>query len=393
MQGRVAAARPTVRGLRTRGVPVGRGGRGGGIRSRTPKSGGAGASGAAHAGGTKRDESRRCARRRRRSTAGVRQLRAEGRRAVEASRGCWKMQGSASGATAIAFWAASISARRSCTRIAHSQVLLVMCSPHSFESDNVFREVALTWDYHRRYLPVWLTAPVEIPARLRYALVTRSGSRRIPGRPTESMPQLLKALSAMGVDTKSPPEAGDATAGTGGPRSGERRPGSRFKPGDRPIAGSDWVLERLLGKGGFGEVWKAHYPHLQSQPPVVLKFCLDLDARARDLLHHEADMVLRAQKQIRSDGIVPLLHAYLNNDPPCLEYPYIEGGTLVRLLDECRQSPAGSFTPGQVEQIILQVAQDRRAGASGRPRRWSIATSSRRTCWLSGWRMARSSFG
>ena len=42
--------------------------------------------------------------------------------------------------------------------IAHSQVLMVMCSPHSFESDNVFREVALTWDYHKRYLPVWLTA-------------------------------------------------------------------------------------------------------------------------------------------------------------------------------------------------------------------------------------------
>ncbi len=103
-------------------------------------------------------------------------------------------------------------------------------------------------------------------------------------------------------------------------------------------------------------------------------------------------MVLRAQRQIRSDGIVPLLHAYLNNDPPCLEYPYIEGGTLVRLLDECRQSPAGSFTPAQVERIILQVA-----GSSGRPIApipgSCIATSSRRTCWLSGWRTARSSFG
>jgi TIR domain len=38
--------------------------------------------------------------------------------------------------------------------IVHSRVLLLMCSPHSFESDNVFREVALTWDYHRHYLPV-----------------------------------------------------------------------------------------------------------------------------------------------------------------------------------------------------------------------------------------------
>ena len=237
--------------------------------------------------------------------------------------------------------------------IAHSRVLLVMCSPHSFESDNVFREVALTWDYHRRYLPVWLTAPVEIPARLRYALVSQQWVEAHSGPPDEWLPRLLKALSAMGVDTRkaSPkPASGDRPGG-------ERRPGLRFKPGDRPIAGSDWVLERLLGKGGFGEVWKAHYPHLSSQDPVALKFCLDLDARGRDLLRHEADMVLRAQKQIRSDGIVPLLHAYLNNDPPCLEYPYIEGGTLARLLDECRQSPAGSFTPAQVERIVLQVAR------------------------------------
>ncbi len=244
--------------------------------------------------------------------------------------------------------------------IAHSRVLMVMCSPHSFESDNVFREVALTWDYHRHYLPVWLTDPVEIPARLRYHLVSPQWVEAHAGPPEEWLPRLLKALSAMGVDVRggSPsPKPVEAKPAAADPRSGERRPGLRFKPGDRPIAGSDWVLERLLGKGGFGEVWRAHYPHLLSQPPVALKFCLGLDERSRDLLRHEADLVLRAQRHIRSDGIVPLLHAYLNNDPPCLEYPYIEGGTLVGLLDECRQSAAGAFTPAQAERIILQIAK------------------------------------
>jgi formylglycine-generating enzyme required for sulfatase activity len=242
--------------------------------------------------------------------------------------------------------------------IAHSRVLLLMCSPHSFESDNVFREVALTWNYHKRYLPVWLTAPVEIPERLQYALATPQWVEAHSGPPQESLPRLLKALSAMGVDIEGPSQkAVTATPASGDRPRGEKSPGLRFKPGDRPIAGSDWVLETLLGKGGFGEVWKAHYPHLRSLPPVALKFCLDLDTSSRDLLHHEADMVLRAQKQIRSDGIVPLLHAYLNNDPPCLEYSYIEGGTLARLLDERRQSPAGSFTPAQVERIILQIAR------------------------------------
>src|SRR5262245_49554993 len=35
----------------------------------------------------------------------------------------------------------------------------------------------------------------------------------------------------------------------------ERMP--RFKPGDRPVLGTDLVVQELLGVGGFGEVWKA----------------------------------------------------------------------------------------------------------------------------------------
>jgi hypothetical protein len=64
-----------------------------------------------------------------------------------------------------------------------------------------------------------------------------------------------------------------------------------------------WVLESLLGKGGFGEVWKAHHPHLRGQPPVALKFCLDLDSGGRDLLRHEAGMARRGSVG-RADGCV-----------------------------------------------------------------------------------------
>ena len=53
---------------------------------------------------------------------------------------------------------------------------------------------------------------------------------------------------------------------------------------------------------------------------------------------------------------MPLLHAYLNNDPPCLEYPYIEGGTLVRLIDESRQS-TGLLEPTQAQSIVQRVAE------------------------------------
>jgi len=46
--------------------------------------------------------------------------------------------------------------------IAHSRVVLLMCSAHAFQSDNVHREVLLTWDYHRRFIPVWLCPPLKV---------------------------------------------------------------------------------------------------------------------------------------------------------------------------------------------------------------------------------------
>ena len=61
----------------------------------------------------------------------------------------------------------------------------------------------------------------------------------------------------------------------------------RFKPGDRPVPSVDWVLDELLGVGGFGEIWKAHNPYVEGFEPVALKFCIDPLAQQR-LLKHEA---------------------------------------------------------------------------------------------------------
>jgi tetratricopeptide (TPR) repeat protein len=118
----------------------------------------------------------------------------------------------------------------------------------------------------------------------------------------------------------------------------------RFKAGDRPLPGVDWELDELLGIGGFGEVWRARNPLLNSVPPVALKFCLDQGAA--QFLRNEAAVLDRVMRQGRHPGIIALQHTYLSAETPCLEYEFVGGGDLAGLIQKWQRSTP---RPGAVE--------------------------------------------
>jgi len=86
-------------------------------------------------------------------------------------------------------------------------------------------------------------------------------------------------------------------------------------------------LVRLVGRGGYGEVWEAVPRGVPGVEPVALKFCTDDRAR-RQLLEHEAGVAARVMRVGRHPGIVRLSRMHLDDEVPSLEFEFVAGGDL-----------------------------------------------------------------
>ncbi len=125
----------------------------------------------------------------------------------------------------------------------------------------------------------------------------------------------------------------------------------RFKVGDELPGSPQWHLKRVLGVGGFGEVWLAQHTSLGLESAV--KFCHGTHASD---LKHESHVITQVQLAGEHPCVVPLRDASLTGETPWLRFDFVSGGDLGDWIRLVHRHPAAD-RPRQILQALRQITQ------------------------------------
>ncbi len=126
-----------------------------------------------------------------------------------------------------------------------------------------------------------------------------------------------------------------------------RRP--RYRVGNEVPYKLGWIMEELLGIGGFGEVWKIREE--ETNMLQAIKLCLE--PSYQELWKHEARTITKLKGIGHHANIVEVLDLQLKKDPYWIMLEYIEGGTLESYL----RSFGGPIPLERALQLFEQICQ------------------------------------
>ncbi len=110
------------------------------------------------------------------------------------------------------------------------------------------------------------------------------------------------------------------------------------------------LLERLIGRGGMGEVWLARHTILNKQ--VAVKFLLNMIADKSDPSLAVFLEGARAAAALQHPGLNPVVHADIAQGVPYLVMEYVDGSTASQLLRHC-----GKLSPAAARVVIEDACE------------------------------------